>query len=423
MKLLPVTIAVLVLCASTLGAYAQSQDSSQSGASWWNNWRGPLGTGAATAGNPPTEWGEKKNVRWKVAIRGLGSSSPIIWKDRVYLTTAIKTETEGEPTAKPAKPREGRRGGRRGSRGGWRNSKPPTKIHEFVVLCLDRKDGKLVWSTNALEAVPHEAGHSTATQASNSPITDGEFIYAFFGSRGIHCLDMQGKLKWSKQFGKRTGKELWRTPRDERTTWGTPIVAKVGDRHQVIITGTKASRGYDLETGKVVWSCGGMTRNCIPSPIHKDGVVYLMSGFRGNSLQAIKLAGAKGDITGSKNVLWSLGRGTSYVPSALLEGGLLYFLRTNSAVLTCVDAKTGEVCFEGQRIEGMRTIYSSPFSANGRIYLTSRKGMTKVIEAGAEYKELATNQLDGDRFDSTIAIAGDELYLRSGEHLYCIARK
>ncbi|MFQ5506070.1 MAG: PQQ-binding-like beta-propeller repeat protein [Planctomycetota bacterium] len=175
---------------------------------WWNAWRGRDGTGVARGSNPPTEWSEDRNIRWKAAIPGLGSSSPIVWKDRVYVTTAIETDELGEPSAgrdppEPVRRRErrGGRGRRGGRRGGFMNRPPPTRIHEFVVLALDRRDGEIVWRTEVKKAVPHEAGHRTSSQASNSPVTDGEHIYAYFGSRGLHCLDMEGNVQWSKDFG------------------------------------------------------------------------------------------------------------------------------------------------------------------------------------------------------------------------------
>ncbi|MBK8977240.1 MAG: PQQ-binding-like beta-propeller repeat protein [Planctomycetes bacterium] len=433
----------LLLCAPLTPA--------QETVAWWPNWRGPDGTGAAPAGDPPVEWSEEQNVRWKVPIPGVGCSSPVVWSDRVYVTTAIETDREGAaPGGEPAGDDRRRRGGR-GARG-------PSKVYEFRVLCLDRADGSTVWDTKVNECVPHEGSHPTASMASASPIVDGERVYAFFGSRGLHCLDLKGEILWSKDLGRmriaagfgegaspalfgdtlvvnwdhegesfvaafdrESGDELWRTPRDEQTSWSTPLVVEVGDRAQVIISATGASRGYDLTTGKEVWTLGGMTQNCIPTPIHQDGVAYLMSGFRGSALQAVRLAGAKGDLKGGDHVLWTHGAGTSYTPSALLYDGRLYFLAGNEAVLTCVDAKTGTVQYEGQRIAGLRTVYSSPVGVHGRVYITSREGVTKVIKAGAEYGELATNKLD-ETFDGTAAIVGDEIYLRGRESLYCIAR-
>ena len=223
-------------------------------------------------------------------------------------------------------------------------------------------------------------------------------------------------------FDKRTGEELWRTPRDETTSWSTPLVAPVDGGHQVIVTATSLTRSYDLETGELLWTLRGMTPNSIPSPSYVDGIAYLMSGFRGYSLQAVRLAGAQGELSNSRNIVWRHQRGTSYVPSALLYDDLIYFLRDNSGVLSCLDRRTGEVQYEGQRLRGIRTIYSSPVGASGRIYITSREGVTKVVKAGADFEEIATNQLD-DGFDGTAAIVGDEIYLRGQEYLYCIAER
>jgi len=432
----------------------------------WSNWRGPAGNGTAPAAKPPLRWNEQEGLRWKAPLPGSGCSSPVVCGDRIFVTTAIATDRDGAPAAgneaekPPAEtppstpPGEGPRGQRQGRPG--RGAAPPSKVHEFVVLAYDSRDGKEVWRTVVNECVPHEGAHPTGSLASGSPITDGERIYAFFGSRGLHCLGLAGKLLWSLdlgrqrvrgQFGegaspalhgdvlvvpwdhegasfvaafdKRTKKELWRQSRPEKSNWATPLVVEVGGKPQVILTGTQASRGYDLRTGEVVWSHGGMTENCIPTPIHDQGVVYLMSGFRGACLQAIRLAGAVGDLTGSKQVLWSHDRETSYTPSGLLHGGLFYFLKGNNGSLSCLDAATGAVHYEGQKVDGLRTVYSSPVAAGGRIYITSREGTTKVIAPGPKYEELATNQLD-DTFDATMALVGDVIYLRGRKNLYCI---
>ena len=421
----------------------------------WANWRGPNGDGTSSTAKPPLSWSEDAGLRWRVAVPGEGCSSPIVLGDRIYVTTAIPTDRDGKAEADAAPPAGNRRGGR-GGRGG---SAAPTKVHEFAVLAFARKDGAEIWRKVVKEAVPHEGTHPTGSLASASPLTDGERLYAFFGSRGLYCLDLAGEVLWSAEFGrmrvagtfgegsspalygdtlvvvwdhegesflvaldKQTGKERWRTPRDEKTTWDTPIVVDVDGKAQIIATGTKASRGYDLKSGAVVWSCSGMTQNCIPTPIHKDGVVWLMSGYRGASLQAIQLSGAKGDLTGGDKVVWSYGKDTSYTPSALLAGGMLFFMKGNNGVLTCLDAATGKPHYEGLKVDGLRTVYSSPVSADGRVYITSREGVTKVIALDKEYKELASNQLD-DTFDGTMALVDDEIYLRGRKQLYCIGGK
>ena len=447
---------LFVLFALTVNVTAQ-QDGG------WPAWRGADGTGAST-GNPPTTWSEDSNILGKVKLAGDGTATPIIWKDRIYVTAVVKTDKEGEPKEKKSggSGRGGRfgrsrRGGSRGRGGfGGGGGDTTTKYHQFLVVAYDRMTGKPVWSKQVAEEVPHEGAHGTGSLAAASVLTDGEHIYAFFGSRGIHCLDLDGKLKWSKDLGtmwtrnsfgegstpvlsgntivvnwdhegdsfivaldKRNGKERWRTKRDESTSWGTPQVAMVGGKAQVLVTATRASRGYDLKTGKQIWSLRGMTSNCIPSPIVSDGIAYLMSGFRGNKFQAVKLAGAKGDLDDSKNVLWERASGTSYVPSALLYQSNLYFLRSNSGVITCVDSKTGEPHYEGERLSGMRTVYASPVGAGGHVYITSRTGVTKVIKAGAKPEVVATNELD-DTIDGSAAVVGDVIYFRGRQNLYCI---
>ena len=328
------------------------------------------------------------------------------------------------------------------------------------MIAVDRASGEVVWDKSVARAVPHEGGHKTGSQASNSPVTDGRFLYAHFGSRGVHCLTLDGEPVWSRtdlgrmrtrnQFGEgsspalvddtlivnwdhegdsfvvaidaRTGEDKWRKDRDEVTSWSTPVIAEVDGRKQAIISATGATRAYDVANGDVIWSCKGMTVNSIPTPIVRDGVAYLMSGFRGAMLQAVRLAGAKGDVTDTDHVLWRHERQTSYVPSALLLGEHVYFLRSNSGVLSCVDAATGEVRYEGQRLAGLRTVYASPLAADGRVYLVSRGGATKVIKAGGEYVELATNELD-DAFDASPIVLGDRMYLRGHDHLYCLGER
>ncbi len=445
------------------------------GAADWRSWRGNDGSGAA-AGNPPVEWSEDKNIRWKVELPGVGLSTPIAIGDTLYMTTAIETDEDGKPPELPPLARRGgdrrggsgqRRGGdRRGGRGGRRGGRggrgggrlpPPTKFWEFEMLAVNRSDGSVKWRKTVNRCVPHEGGHSTGSQSSGSAVTDGEMLYANFGSRGVHALTLDGELKWSKDLGymrtrnnfgegsspavhgnvvvvnwdheadsfvvaldTRTGEELWRNERDEPTSWSTPLIVEVDGKPQVVITATNATRAYGLTTGDLVWSCKGMTLNAIPTPIHRDGVAYLMSGFRGSMLQAITLKGARGDISDSDQILWKHTRSTSYVPSALLYDDCLYFLRENNAVLTCLDAAKGQPHYEGQRLSGLRTVYASPVGAAGRVYVSSREGITKVFKAGREFEELATNELD-DQFDASAVVLGDEIYLRGRKALYCIA--
>jgi outer membrane protein assembly factor BamB len=440
---------VITACAAAIACAAEPTAESQQ---YWPQWRGPLGIGVAPKSNPPTEWSESKNIRWKVAIPGRGHATPIVWGDRIYLQTAIDTEEAGADAKAESESGEG--GGGRGRRGG----PPPSTIYEFAVIALDRKTGETVWKTTVAESVPHERTHPDSTEASTSPLTDGEHIFAYFGSRGLHCLDMNGKIVWSKDFGdmqtrnsfgegsspalhgdtivvvwdhegedfitaldKSTGAQRWRVARDQPTNWATPLIVETGGRAQVIASGTNYIRSYDLKTGEEIWSCNGMTQNVIPTPMINDELFYAISGFRGSALLAIRYADAKGDVTGSEMVAWEYGgKGTPYVPSGVLYEDGLYFLDNNRAILTCLDAFTGEKRYDKTRLEGIEGVYASLVAGGGRIYVAGRDGKTAVIKHGLGFELLAMNELD-DGFDASPAIAGDELYLRGREHLYCIA--
>jgi outer membrane protein assembly factor BamB len=325
------------------------------------------------------------------------------------------------------------------------------------VLALDRQTGKTIWDTKVHEGKVHEGGHPDASQASNTPVTDGEHIYAYFGSRGLHCLNMDGKIKWSKEFGqmktanefgegsspvlhgdtivvnwdhegddfiaafnKNTGKELWRVDRDEKTTWVTPIVVKAKSGEQVIVPASNFTRAYDLKNGKEIWRCSGMTGNVIPSPMAAAGIVYAISGFRGAALQAIRVNDAKGDISGGDAIAWTYNQDTPYVPSALLMNKRLYFVENTKPIMTCLDVKTGKPLYDKTRLSGIDGIYSSIVGAGGHVYIVGRNGTTLVLKDGTEFKEVSKNELD-EGFDASPAIAGDELYLRGRSHLYCIA--
>jgi outer membrane protein assembly factor BamB len=454
----------------------------------WHRWRGPEATGVATLGTPPTTWDEATNIQWKVEIPGSGSGSTVVWGDRIYLLTAIKTdrtaaaEVAGQkrrtpspfrlvqnetPASEPQlRPRRGegrppggegrRRGGRRGGRGGRRE--PVTNFYQFVVLCIDRHTGEILWQKQAAEVVPHEGHHSTASFASASPVTDGKNLYVSFGSRGVYSYDMEGNLRWKRDLGKfntrnsfgegaspelygdtlvvncdhegqsfiialdaNTGDTRWKQLRDEETSWGTPFITEHDGVVQVIINAMNRARSYDLKTGEVLWECGGQAQGPVPTAVRHKDLVYCMTGHRGSALYAIPLA-ARGDITDSEEIAWTRDRDTPYVSSPLLYDNQLYFLKSNNAILTCLDAVTGEPIFRGKRLPGMDTIYASPVGAAGRVYIAGRNGKTIVIEHGAEFTVLAENQLD-EPIDATPAIVGDSIYIRGSKHLYRVAEK
>ena len=414
---------------------------------YWPQWRGPTATGAAEQGSPPTSWSESKNVRWKVDIPGLGTSSPIVWKDRVFVTTAI-------PSAETSAPSDQRsEQDRRMNPSG----KPPGQVYEFALVALARSDGRELWRQIARAEQPHEGTHPDGTFASGSPVTDGEHVFAFFGSRGLYAYDMDGEPVWQRDLGdmtvrlgfgegsspslagdrlivnwdhegdsfivaldKRTGEEIWRRDRDEETSWTTPLIVEHAGRHQVVVSATRKIRAYDLATGDPIWEATGMTLNAIPSPVHADGVVYLTSGFRGNALMAVRLDGARGDVTGTDRVLWQVDRDTPYVPSPLLYRDRLYVLKSNKGLLSVYNVESGELSYGVQRLDAVRNIYASPVGVDGRVYFLGRDGGALVIEHGDSFKVIAENALE-DRFDASPAIVGDEIYLRGRRSLYCIA--
>jgi outer membrane protein assembly factor BamB len=386
----------------------------------WPQWRGPNGTGAAEEANPPTSWSESENIRWKAAVPGIGGSTAIVLGDRVFVSAAVKTdrvaESEGsseEDSNEQAQRRSerpdqraeenqrpgqrggfGRGGGRRG-RGGFGGGSQPTNYYDFLMLAFDRATGEERWRTTVAEVVPHEAGHNTNTFASASPLTDGERLYVSFGSRGLYCLSLDGDVIWNVDLGQMqtrnafgegsspalhkgtlvvpwdhegdsfivaldatNGEEKWRMPRDERTTWATPLITDYDGRSQVIANGSNRVRSYDLETGELIWECGGQVGNPIPSPVRYEDNAIVMTGFRGFAIYSIPLS-AKGDITGTDTITWSVEDAAPYVSSPVLYKGQLYFLKSNDGIVVSRDAHTGERVIDQTRVPGISSVYAS----------------------------------------------------------------
>ena len=411
----------------------------------WGQWRGPLATGAAPKADPPVEWSETKNIRWKTKLPGLGHSSPVVWGSLVFVTTAEMTGAEKPFTGVTPD--------------GAHNNMNPLFDHQFAVMAIDRETGAVVWRRTVATRQPHESTHESATWASNSPVTDGEHVLSFFGSNGLYCLDTGGRLLWSRDLGdmqvkhghgegaspllhgetvvvnwdhegasvivalaKRTGEELWRQPRDEVTSWATPIVVTHDGQRQVVVSGTRRVRGYDLKTGSVIWEAGGLPGNIVASPVGADGMVFAAGSYEKQTLLAIRLTGAKGELTGTQQIAWQKNRSTPYVPSPLLYDGWLYYLRHYQGVLSRVNAKTGDEPSGPFRLGSVFNIYSSPVAAAGRIYVTDRNGKTLVMSNDAEPKALTLNKLD-DRFSASAALVGDAIFLRGEKFLYCIGEK
>jgi outer membrane protein assembly factor BamB len=324
-------------------------------------------------------------------------------------------------------------------------------------MAFERKTGQLAWERVVCEEVPHEGHHRDGTLASPSPLTDGRHVYAYFGSRGLYCLNPQGKDLWKKDFGDMrienqfgegsspvlhgdtivvnwdhegdsfivaldaaSGKERWRQARDEATSWSSPLVIANADPVQVVVSASKRVRSYELASGQLLWECAGLGENCVPTPVAGGGMVFTMSGHREPALLAIRYPGVKGDLTGSDAVAWHLDSGTPYVASPLLYGDLLYFAQKNDAILSCYEAKTGQPHYARQRLEEVVGLYASPVGADGRVYVVGRNGAACVMKRGPKFEVLAVNKLD-DRFTASPALAGGEIYLRGHKFLYCIA--
>jgi len=409
----------------------------------WSRWRGPHENGMAR-GDAPTEWGDSKNVAWRTPIPGRGHSSPVLWGDRIFVTTAVPAGS----AAAEAAPQERARGAGGGTGAG--------REHRFVVMCLDRNTGKVLWERVATVATPHEGHHNRyGSFASNSPITDGKHVYAFFGSRGLYTYTLDGKLVWNKEFPalrmamafgegsaptldgdmlyvaqdhqgdsfllaleRNTGKELWRVARDEPSSWSQPTIFSHNSRKQLVVPASNRVRAYDPATGKVIWESAGLGSNVIPAPVGAGGLVFVMSGHRSPNAMAIRL-GREGDLTGTDAIVWTNDRGNSYTPSPVLHDNKLYFV-TDNGLLSCLDLRTGEAHYRQQRLPKPYNFKASPVGANGKLYLSTEDGDVVVVKMGETFEVLATNSLTDQSFIASPAIAGGSLYLRSREALYCI---
>ncbi|MEM7310220.1 MAG: PQQ-binding-like beta-propeller repeat protein [Planctomycetota bacterium] len=395
----------------------------------WPAWRGPSGNGLAAAdAQPPLTFSEEHNVRWRVELPGLGASTPVVLGDRLYLTCGLP-----ESGAKIE---------------GGEVPRPPREPHRLLVLAYDRATGEELWRTQVVDAAPHEKLHATSSLASASMSTDGQRLFASFGSHGIYALDLDGEVLWSRDLGRMTtaaefgegatpllasglvvvpwdhegqsalialdaesGEERWRRPRDCDSSWGSPALAPGSDGAHVIASGSDATHAYALADGEPSWSQGGMSKNPVNSPTVVGDLVYVLNSYKGNVIQALR------SETGE--VAWSYSKAASYVPNPIVVDGLFFFLRNSGGVLNCLDAATGEEHFAGERLDGVRTIHASPVAAAGRLYFASREGTVVVLRAGSEFEQLANNELD-DCFDASPVIVGDELFLRGRRYLYCL---
>lgn len=442
-------LAALLLSSVVLGLSAVGR------ADEWPQFRGD-GTGIVAGSPLPAEWGPDKSVRWKAEIPGVAWSSPVVWGDKVFVTTAItdKQFKPGPPatTPPPKKPVAGK-----------------VAIHSWEVLCLDRESGKVVWRQEAMKDKPRILIAPYNTYATETPVTDGERVYAYFGMHGVYCYDMDGKLLWKKDLGafptksnygtasspvmegdhlflqvdneqqsflvaldKKSGEEVWRVDRAEKTNWGSPILWKNKVRTELVTPGAQKVRSYDPATGKVLWEIAGYGGNNTNTPVGDSDLLYVIlqgsppSGpgeqGGGGGLLAVK-AGAEGDISlkhgdsSNAGVAWSAKRSADSDTSPLVYEGHVYVFG-RSGVVTCYDAATGNQVYRA-RVPGVNNIWASPWASDGKVYILDDSGTTVVLETGPSFNVLRKNTLD-DTTWATPAAADGAIYLRGVNYLYCI---
>ena len=445
----PSTKILFVLPALLLTALTfSSAATSAAGEANWPQWRGPDGSGVSAERGLPEEWGEKQNIRWKSPLPGKGHSSPVVWGKRVFVTTAV--EGPVVPGAKSVVHKiEGQE---------WKHpdSLGADRKHTFKVIALDRDNGKVLWEQTAWEGTPYDDRHRKSSYAASTPATDGKMVFAWFGTEGLYAYDVSGKLAWKFMPGKlgtlgmgaatspvlyenlvivqadeeegkdsfivaldkKSGKEVWRAPRKVQVSWATPLLVNTGKRTELIAAGTETVISYDPATGKELWRSKGLESNAIPSPVATTAhdMVIVSSGYPAKIAYAVKL-GASGELK-ETDIAWKYTKGTAYVPSPILYGDYLYLL-TDKGVMTCLDARTGEVKYEGGRVPVPATFTASPIAFDGKILLTSEDGDTFVVKAGPKHEVLRTNSL-GEPVYASPAVADGKIFIRGEKHLYAI---
>lgn len=408
----------------------------------WPGWRGPDG-GVSEIKNLPAEWSPTLNVAWKTAVPGRGHSSPVIWGNRLFLTTSIEAATK-EEGAKPV---------RHKLEGADPFVHPQSvggdRTYTLKVLCFDTETGKLLWERTSYEGLSFDSRHEKNSYATPTAVTDGKHVFVSFESQGIYCYDFQGKLIWKTSIGgvatlgmgpgaspllagghliviadqdggensflaalsKKDGKVAWKVKRDARVTWSTPLAVSSGGKEQLVVPGSEAIVSYDPKTGEQLWRGPGLEGNAVPTPVAGHGMVFVTAGYPTKRAFALNLKG-------EPRVVWQYNKGTGYVPSPLLYGDYLYVLE-DRGLLTCLEAKTGKVIYEGKRVPDPGWFRSSPVGFDGKIVIANEEGDYYVIQAGPEYRVLGKNSM-GEGAYASPAMHRDSLYLRTLGHLYRI---
>lgn len=433
---------ILVFALLGLSEFVEAQ-------SQWSQFRGPGARGVSEGTRLPDRWSATENVVWKRDIPGRGWSSPIVWNDKIFLTTVVNTGTIEEA--------------KKGLYFGG-NRPAPDSIHRWQVICLDLKSGETRWEKQVHEGKPESAIHVKSSFASETPVTDGERVYCCFGSVGIFCFDLDGNQLWHHDLdplptrygwgnaaspvlhqGKlyycndndqesyllaldaKSGKELWRTPRDEKSNWATPFVWENELRTEIVTPGSGAVRSYDLD-GKLLWSLKGMSSITIATPYAANGLLYVTSGYVGDKVRpiyAIKPGASadislQGDATTNDFIVWSLPQAAPYNPSTLVSGDRLFVLYDRGLV-ACYNAKTGDEFFSQKRLPNGRAFTSSPWAMDGKIFCINEDGVTFVLKDSNQFEVLHTNQLSEDDMGmATPAIVRDRLLIRTAARIYCI---
>ncbi len=439
MRVLPLTTACLL-------AVALAAAEAHAAPPHWAQWRGPDGQGIASDANVPLEWSPTKNVLWKQAIPGRGHSSPVVWGDRIFLTTAV--EGDAVPGAKPVKHVID------GQDFTHPDGVGADRKQTLKVLALDAKDGRVLWEKTAWEGTPFDTRHKRGSFASPTPVVDGKRVYAYFGSEGLYAYDFSGNLSWSWKTGgiatfgvgvgtspllhgklvivlcdedngersfivaldSASGKEVWRVKRDVELSWATPILVKSNGRDELVTAGNQAVIAYDPASGRELWRMKGLASNAVPSPVAGDGVVVVSSGYPAKIAVAVQ-PGGSGDVTEGR-VLWKYDKGTAYVPSPILVGGLLYLV-TDKGLVSCLDAKTGKVHYEGGRPPVGASYMASPIAVAGHLLLPSMDGDTVVLKQGTAHEVVRSNPL-GEPIAASIAVVANRMYIRGEHHLFAI---
>ncbi len=417
----------------------------------WPGWRGPGSLGVSEAKGIPAKWDMTKNVMWKAEVPGLGHSSPVVWENRVFITTAVSDNPKDDYWEK---------GFPRGNQGG-----PDAEEVSWKVLCFDRDTGRLLWEQTAIKKRPAQARHTKNSYASQTPVTDGTYIYAFFGNEGMYCFDFQGKLIWSKDLGsftmrngwgmgsspvlykdlviqtcdqetggsfivaldKKTGKTVWKMDRDEASSWSTPYLHLQGQRPELIVNATNAVRSYDPETGRLLWECRGpATSITTPTPTFSNGLIIVSSGFIAEPVRPVTAfrPGATGDITlnegetESEYIAWRQSTAAPYIPSPVAYGDYIFVL-FDQGFISCYEAKTGREIYGKTRIDVGGSFSASPVAVDGKLYCMSEDGDVYVISAGSRYELLAKNSI-GESMMASPAVSDGKMFVRTLKHLYCI---